>query len=289
MARQPLAKDRRISKLARQLNSSELAGVVICPGPNLTYYTGVRAQLLERPFLLFVGRDGALDLLLPKLEAGPFRGTGLDLAFHEWDDTEGPGRAFEELLSRIQKGSWGCEGRVPFGFLDHLLRRGMKVEPCDYILQSIRAIKEPSELEAVRRSAKILVGAYLKIPGWLREGMTERELSRLVVEDVLANGGESMEMCMVQSGPRAADPHSETSSKKIARGESIVVDAVSIYEGYAADITRDLRCWEGPCARGGLFERPGRTREGHRRCGARGQGGGSRCCSAGFIGAGRPG
>jgi Xaa-Pro dipeptidase len=51
---------------------------------------------------------------------------------------------------------------------------------------------------------------------------------------------------MVQSGPRAADPHSDTSSKKIRRGESIVVDAVSYFEGYAADITRTFAIGRNP-------------------------------------------
>jgi Xaa-Pro aminopeptidase len=57
-------------------------------------------------------------------------------------------------------------------------------------------------------------------------------------------------MCMVQSGPRAADPHSETSSRKIGRRESIVVDAVSFYQGYAADITRTFVIGNDP-----MFER----------------------------------
>jgi Xaa-Pro dipeptidase len=230
---------RRASKLAKGLDSVELAGVVISPGPNMTYYTGTRAQLLERPFLLLMQRDGNAHLLAPKLEAGPFRKLGFGLTIHEWDDTEGPNHAFEELFGEIgSKGVWGCEGRLPFGFLDHLLTRGMKVEPVDEILQSIRAVKEPFELELIRDSAKILLGAYLKIPGSLREGMSERELSRRIVEDALAGGAEMMETCMVQSGSRAADPHSETSSKKIKRGESIVIDSVCFYEGYAADITR---------------------------------------------------
>jgi Xaa-Pro aminopeptidase len=50
---------------------------------------------------------------------------------------------------------------------------------------------------------------------------------------------------MVQSGERAADPHSETSSRKIGRGESIVVDVVSTYGGYAADITRTFALGSG--------------------------------------------
>lgn len=229
----------RLSRLSEEAELADLEGVVMVPGPNMAYYTGVRAQLLERPFLLLVKRTGEAHLLCPRLEAGPFRESGIDMVIHDWVDSEGPGAAFKRLFAGVDtRRDWGCEGRVPFGFVNHLQRRGMKLKPADALLQSIRAVKEPAELEALRRSAKILVGAYLKVPELLREGIRERELSRLLVEEALALGAESTEMAMVQSGPRSADPHSDASLKKIKKGESVVIDAVSFYEGYAADITR---------------------------------------------------
>jgi len=228
---------RRAGRLAKALRSAGLEGAIIAPGPNLVYYTGVKAHLFERPFLLLVQSDGEAHLLAPKLEAGPFRGS-IPLTVHAWDDNEGPSGAFKELLSGINtKGTWGCEGRVPFGFLDHLLTRGLKAKPADDVLQSIREVKEPEELELLRRSAAILSGAILKVPGALSEGMTEKELSRFIFEDVMAGGADEVDP-MVQSGARAADPHSVTSTKKIGRGESVVIDVVSSYAGYAADITR---------------------------------------------------
>lgn len=229
--------ERRVGRLAKELRSAGLSGAVIAPGPNLTYYTGVRAQLFERPFLLLVQRDGDAHLLAPKLEAGPFRGS-IPLTFHEWDDTEGPSRAFKELLRGIDKrGTWGCDERVPFGFLSHLLVTGLKVKPADTILQPIREVKEPAELELIEKAASILSESILKVPDALREGMTEKELARFIVEWGIASGSDEVDP-MVQSGTRAADPHSETSGKKIGRGESVVVDVVSTYGGYAADITR---------------------------------------------------
>jgi Xaa-Pro aminopeptidase len=229
---------KRAERLSKELRSAKLEGVIIAPGPNLTYYTGVRAQLLERPFLLLLKSDGDAHLLAPKLETGPFRGS-IPLTVHAWDDTEGPSKALKELLKGIKpRGRWGCDGRVPFGFLDHLLSRGLKVKPADEILQSIREVKEPSELELIRKSAEILSGSVLKAPQALREGMTERELARFVVEEALASGADEVNPCMVQSGARAADPHSETSAKEIRRGESVVLDVVSTYGGYAADVTR---------------------------------------------------
>jgi len=228
---------RRTGKLAKELRSAGLEGAIIAPGPNLIYYTGVSAHLFERPFLLLVQSDGKAHLLAPKLEAGPFR-VSIPLTVHAWDDTEGPSGAFKELLGEISsKGRWGCDGRVPFGFLDHLLRKGLKVKPADGILQSIREVKEPEELELLRRSAAILSGSILRVPDALREGMTEKELARFIFEDAKSGGAEEVDP-MVQSGARAADPHSVTSTKKIGRGDSVVVDVVSSYAGYAADITR---------------------------------------------------
>jgi len=228
---------RRAGRLAKELRSAGLEGAIIVPGPNLVYYTGVRAHLFERPFLLLVQSDGEAHLLAPKLEAGPFRGS-IPLTVHAWDDTEGPSGAFKELLAVISaKGTWGCEGRVPFGFLDHLVSKGLKVRPADGVLQSIREVKEPKELELLRRSAAILSGSIVKVPDVLREGMAEKELAHLILEDAMASGADEVDP-MVQSGARAADPHSVTSTRKIGRGESVVVDVVSSYAGYAADITR---------------------------------------------------
>ena len=229
---------RRAGRLAKELRSANLEGVIIAPGPNLAYYTGVRAQLLERPFLLLMKSDGDAHLLAPKLETGRFRGS-IPLTVHAWDDTEGPSKAFKELMKGINtRGRWGCDGRVPFGFLDHLLSRGLKVKRADDILQLIREVKEPSELGLISKSAAILSGSVLKAPQALREGMTERELARFIAEDALASGADEVNPCMVQSGARAADPHNETSTKKIRRGESVVLDVVSTYGGYAADVTR---------------------------------------------------
>jgi Xaa-Pro aminopeptidase len=228
---------RRTAALAKELRSARLEGAIIVPGPNLLYYTGVSAHLYERPFLFFVQGDGESHLLAPQLEAGPFRGS-VPMKVHAWTDNQGPSGAFREVLGEINvKGTWGCEGRVPFGFLNYLLAKGLKVKPAESVLQSIREVKEPEELELLRKSAAILSGSILKVPEAIREGMTEKDLSRFIAEDALANGADEVEPT-VQSGARAADPHSVTSTRKIGRGDSVVADVVSSYAGYAADITR---------------------------------------------------
>jgi len=99
-------------------------------------------------------------------------------------------------------------------------------------------LKDQAELALVRKSASILSKSFLEIPHLLREGMTERDLGRKISDTIYSHGGERVEDLLVQSGPNSANPHWLPSSKKIRRGESIVIDVSSTYSGYYADITR---------------------------------------------------
>ncbi len=235
----PNAPRRRTERLRKMVADEGLEGVIIAPGPNLRYYTGVNSQMFERPFLFFLPAVGEAQLVAPKLEAGPYTRSRLEIEIHEWDDTSGPSGAFAALRRRIDlKGKWGCEGRVPFGYLTQFNRDDIQLSSAEPVLQVIRAVKEPSELQDLRKAATILSDAYEKIPSILREGITELELSTALREEVFALGGEAVDFCMVQAGAHAADSHLASSSKKIERGEGVIVDAGCTIDGYNADITR---------------------------------------------------
>ena len=231
---------RRLEKLRRKIREEGLDGVMMVPGPNLRYYTGVNSLLLERPFLFFVPQDGDPSMVSPSLEAGPYKDCPLEISIHEWTDSEGPGESFGELVKEIRaSGIWGVEGRVPYLFLHHLMRYASpKLENGEPLLQGLRELKDARELALVRKSASILSRSFLEIPQFLREGITERELGRKISDAIYSNGGERVEDLLVQSGPNSANPHWLPSSRKIRRGESIVIDVSSTYSGYYADITR---------------------------------------------------
>lgn len=229
----------RIEKLRRRVTVEGLDGIVLAPGPNLRYYTGVNSQMLERPFLFFLPAGGEPQLVAPRLEAGPYTKAKFPIEVHDWDDTSGPSGAFAALRRGIDlTGRWGCEGRVPFGYLTNIDRDGIELVSAEHILQAIRAVKDASELDSHRRAARILADAYRKIPSILRVGMSELQVATALREAVFELGGESVDFCMVQAGPHAADPHWASSSKKIADGDGIIIDAGCTFDGYNADITR---------------------------------------------------
>jgi len=237
----------RIERLRRAVVRRGLDGVVLAPGPNIEYYTGVRSQLLERPFLFFLPKDGEPQLVAPTLESGPYTKSPVKINLHRWDDAGGPSGAFASLRRQIDlSGDWGCEGRVPFGYLTHVVGNDMEFSSADPMLQSIRAIKEPSELDLLREAGKILGRAFLKIPQLMKEGMTELELSGALREEIFACGGETVDFCMVQAGEDAADPHWASSKRKIVVGLGVVIDAGCTLAGYNADITRTFLMGKNP-------------------------------------------
>jgi Xaa-Pro aminopeptidase len=230
----------RLEKLRDRIRANGFEGIVLTPGPNLRYYTGVNSLLFERPFLLFVPREGDPQLMAPTFETGPYTRTPMRITVHAWDDGEGPSHALQAVAGDLAlNGRWGVEGRVPYRFISLLTKYAhLELEDAEPILQGIREVKDPKEVQLLQRAASILSKAFLKIPDLIRPGITEIELAKKVTQAIYSCGAESVDDVLVQSGVSAADPHHMPASKKIQSKQSIVVDATCTYSGYYADITR---------------------------------------------------
>lgn len=230
----------RLERLREAVDDAGLRGVIVAPGPNMKYLTGVNSMLLERPFLLFVPVEGQAHLVAPKLEAGPYRECPLKMAVHDWTDSEGAGGAVKAAARALRpKGKWGVEGRVPFLFLSVLTKYASpKLKNAEPVLQGVREVKDEAEVALLKKSAEILSRSFEAIPQMMSAGMTEAELGRKVAEEIYSRGAEQIDAMIVQSGPRTSDPHGLATQRRIGRGESVILDISSTYGGYYADVTR---------------------------------------------------
>ncbi len=233
---------RRLAALKRSLSEEGLDGAVVVPGPNMQYFTGVESLLLERPFMLLVPVSGSPQLVAPALEAGPYARSPLPMSVHKWTDSEGSSGALDRAIAAVgEKGRWGVEGKVPFLFLHKLMTRtSHRYEDAEPILQSLRERKDEGEVLLLKRAARMLSRSFSQFPDLLGEGVSERELAKKATEIIYSNGATKVDAMLVQSGWRAADPHGLPTSKKVKRGESVIFDVGSTFEGYYADVTRTL-------------------------------------------------
>jgi Xaa-Pro aminopeptidase/Xaa-Pro dipeptidase len=231
---------KRVAKLRTQLESVGLKGAIIVPGPNLRYFTGVESMLLERPFMFLVPVRGEAHLVAPALEAGPYTEARLDVEIHSWTDSAGSAGAISEAVKGARvKGRWGVEGKVPYLFLDRLLKQAQpKLRDAEPVLQGLREVKDEAEVGLLKKSARVLSRAYERFPDLMKEGLTELELAKLAKGVIYEEGATKVDDLLVQSGPRAADPHGLPTERKLRRGEGVLIDVGSTFDGYYADITR---------------------------------------------------
>ncbi|GCE17424.1 M24 family metallopeptidase [Dictyobacter kobayashii] len=109
------------------------------------------------------------------------------------------------------------------------------------IVNKLRYVKQPYELELLRRAIAITDETFSHLRQWIQPGMTEKdvewEISRKMVE--LGADGTSFNS-IVASGPNGSMPHAIPGQRQIQRGELITIDMGARYKGYCADMTRTI-------------------------------------------------
>ena len=108
-------------------------------------------------------------------------------------------------------------------------------------IETLRLIKQPYEIELLRRAVAITDQAFAHICGWVQPDMTEKaiqwEITRKMME--LGADGTAFET-IIASGPNGVMPHAHASSRRVQRGELITIDMGARYKGYCADMTRTI-------------------------------------------------
>jgi Xaa-Pro dipeptidase len=103
-----------------------------------------------------------------------------------------------------------------------------------------RKVKTPRELELLRRAAAIADTAQTEAHAQVREGMTEQDLYRILVDRALAHGAENILMIQVATGERSTYSNPTPSNRPLRRGEAVKVDVFVSVGGYLSDTGRSI-------------------------------------------------
>ncbi len=111
-------------------------------------------------------------------------------------------------------------------------------ESTSMLLENLQAVKDQSELDAIRTAVEITDVIYDEILPMLKPGTTEKEIANhLVMRYRQESDGEAYEP-IVAGGPNGALPHAVPGNRPFEKGDFIVIDAAAKYAGYYADMTR---------------------------------------------------
>ncbi len=118
------------------------------------------------------------------------------------------------------------------------------MESISGLVEEIRQIKSPDEVEAVRRAARVADEAWRAALPSFREGVTEADFCAELEYRLAKCGARKPSFdTIVASGPNGAYPHAGVTDRAIQPGELVTVDFGALVEGYCSDITRTV--WLG--------------------------------------------
>jgi Xaa-Pro aminopeptidase len=150
-------------------------------------------------------------------------------------------RDLYQTLSELLSGRIGFEGSsLTFERYARLHAGGVELVPRYGLVEELRAVKDETELDAIRRAAAISDMAFERFAdqGDL-VGRTEGELAWRMEQYLHeANADGTSFPVLVASGPNAAKPHTEPRGRPVEAGETVIVDAGCVVDGYASDCTR---------------------------------------------------
>jgi len=106
------------------------------------------------------------------------------------------------------------------------------------IIETLRSIKDGSEVAAIKTAAEIAAKALKQILPRIRPGITENQLAGLLDFQIRKLGATSGFDTIVAFGPNASRPHHRPTSKKLEYKDTILIDFGAKYKGYCCDITR---------------------------------------------------
>lgn len=113
--------------------------------------------------------------------------------------------------------------------------------PVSNVIENLRLIKTPQEINILKDAAKIADAAFAHILTVLKPGMTELEVSNELEFFMRKQGATSSSFdIIVASGERSALPHGVATHKKIEKGDMVTLDFGALYNGYISDITRTV-------------------------------------------------
>ena len=124
-----------------------------------------------------------------------------------------------------------------------LLRESGFVES-DSFITALRETKDAAELKLLREANRIAYLTYEYIKPRVKTGMTEFEVAAEMERFMRAHGATTTSFyTIVAFGENAANPHHETSGRKLKAEDAVLMDFGCVYKGYCSDITRSW--WHG--------------------------------------------
>lgn len=224
----------------RARDAMDAAGVdalLLSVGADLPYLTGYEAMPLERLTMLVLPREGEAVLVVPELEAPRVPATGV-CTVAPWPEGADPVALVVDAVDGARKLAIGDRTWSQFTLALQAALPGSAWVTASTVTAPLREVKDAVEVTALRAAAHAVDAVVAEMRARPFAGRTEADVSRELVDRMLAHGHDRPNFAIVGSGPNGASPHHDAGGRVIREGDVVVCDFGGTMAGYCSDITR---------------------------------------------------
>jgi Xaa-Pro aminopeptidase len=237
--------DRYADRRLRALEAAEaagLGGILVSPGPDLTYLTAYTPPPLERLTLLVLSTGADPTLVMPTLER-PLAESAAGapgLTMLDWRD--GRDDPYRIVAAMLGSGRYAVTDRT---WASHLLALERAAPDRSFVATGeavplLRAVKDANEIQRLRAVAHGADAAFADVIELPFAGRAETDVAAELDRLLRDHGHQRVDFTIVGSGPNAASGHHEPGERRIEPGDAVVMDFGGMRDDYCSDITRTV-------------------------------------------------
>jgi Xaa-Pro aminopeptidase len=215
----------RIERLAERLEQP----LLVTSPTNVRYLSGLRSSNA-----VLLVEEGKATLF------SDFRYAEAARALGRVPFVELPRNLLGALAERLSARRIGFEAEhLSYAGYETLTAGGVELVPTRGLVEALRRVKEPGEIDAIRRAAALSDRVYEALAAERFSGRTERALAWWVERAFHELGAEGVAFpTIVAAGENGALPHALPGERRIEAGTLVTVDAGCVVDGYCSDCTR---------------------------------------------------
>ena len=240
--------EQRIVALRQGLKEKHIDTAWILQPENRRYLSGFRAedaQFTESSGSLLIGESRSL-LVTDSRYAQEAGREASDFEVHKLK------QGFADELPEVVYGTGSCNLGFEAGYVTWGLHRQLtesfdalsppvRLEPLNGTVEAMREVKHALEIEAMAASADMMSEILAEVIDGLKPGLTEKDVAWKIDGLAREAGADGLAFpSIVASGPNGALPHAEPTSRKLNRGEPVILDVGVKLKGYCCDMTRTV-------------------------------------------------
>jgi len=235
--------EKYLKKLAEEMKKNKVDAMLIAPSEELQFILGHTPFLCERFQALVIKDSGdyfyicnmltydeMTAVMSPKHKIyGWYDGTGyMDVAKKAFEENGLIGRTI--AVNSTERA---------FIILDMQESFNVKFINGRPLLEQMRIIKTPDEIENMKIACRITDETFNSIVSYVKPGMSEGDIINFIKNEFAKRGAE-FGFAIVASGPNSALPHYNDCSRIIEKTDVLLLDFGCIYKDMSSDMTRTV-------------------------------------------------